>query len=388
MRVILLTDAVSKSGGGVSEVTKQLCYHMQNKSNVDLSILAYNDSVEPDDSSFNEKGLIDFYHISQIPLLNKIGYSSDIDAIISRVQPNIIDSQGLWMYHSNAVVRYKKSSAVKTVITPHGMLDPWAIENSRWKKIIVGHLFEYRNLNQADCIKALCKAEYDSIRAFGLKNPVAIIPNGIEIPVTFRPTQKRSKRTLLFLGRIHPKKGLLQLIKALAIVKSNNPELLSNWEVRIAGWNQNDYLKQLLNEVNVLGLDETISFIGPVFGESKTTELANADAFILTSFSEGLPMSVLEAWSFHLPVIMTDKCNLPEGFNTDSAVRVDTTPESISEGLLSVFKMPPSRLIQMGDNGYKLVSEYFSWERVSSSTLRLYEWLLHGGETPDFVMID
>lgn len=135
-------------------------------------------------------------------------------------------------------------------------------------------------------------------------------------------------------------------------------------------------------------MDDVVKFIGAIYGEQKEKELCQADAFVLTSYSEGLPMSVLEAWAYKLPVLMTDFCNIPEGFDADAAVRVDTTPESIAEGLIKMFSMSDKRLEQIGNNGYNLVKEHFTWEYVASQTIELYEWLTEGGEKPLFVRLD
>lgn len=147
-----------------------------------------------------------------MPLLSTLGYSRDIHNLIEEYQPDIIHSQGLWMYHSAAVLRYKKRHPeVKVIVQPHGMLDPWAVRNSGWKKRIVGYWYEYENLRRADCIHALCQSEADAIREFGLKNQIAIIPNGIDLPgcsldeIIARRQNTGGRKTLLFIGRIHPK---------------------------------------------------------------------------------------------------------------------------------------------------------------------------------------
>ena len=326
------------------------------------------------------------YHKSRWPLLAQLGYSNDSKEAIKNSMFNIIHQQGIWLYHSCVALRYKQKypNTIK-IIEPHGMLDKWAIKNSAWKKKIAGWLFEYKNLHTADCIHALCEEEYKSIRSIGLRNPIAIIPNGVDLPQNPHFNRGNKQKILLYLGRIHPKKGLKEMILGFAQLKQSSPELLNKWCVRIAGWGQNKYVHKLQNLINKYRLNNNITFIGPVYGSDKDKELCNANAFILPSYSEGLPISVLEAWAYQLPVIMTDFCNLPEGFNVNAAVRINPTPQSICEGLMNFFVKDDNDIEVMGKNGFKLVSEQFTWQHIAKQTLELYLYLLGNGEKPNFV---
>jgi poly(glycerol-phosphate) alpha-glucosyltransferase len=123
-------------------------------------------------------------------------------------------------------------------------------------------------------------------------------------------------------------------------------------------------------------------FPGPLFGSEKTAALGRADAFVLASFSEGMPMTVLEAWAHRLPVIMTPQCNLPEGFQAEAALRVDPTISSLADGLARMFSMSDMDRRRMGDAGRRLVEERFSWDRAAEQLSSIYRWLLGGGDRP------
>src|SRR5204862_6075569 len=114
-------------------------------------------------------------------------------------------------------------------VTPHGMLDAWAVRSSRGKKRIAALLYERSCLENASCLRALCTAEAEAIRQYGLRSAVCILPNGIELPaesVTMPPPWQgviqTDKRVLLYLGRLHPKKGLPNLLRAWAEVCGNS----------------------------------------------------------------------------------------------------------------------------------------------------------------------
>lgn len=131
--------------------------------------------------------------------------------------------------------------------------------------------------------------------------------------------------------------------------------------------------KTLIDSKN---LSDCITLVGPAFGDEKERLLTEASALILPSFSEGLPMSVLEAWAYALPVIMTPHCNIPEGFHSDAALRCEPTPESIADALTSLFTASATRCREMGINGRRLVERQFSWQHIADETIRLYNSLL------------
>lgn len=389
MKVAFLTASTSRSAGGlfstITSYTKAL-----KAIGCDVCVVGFDDVFSIDDRcAFGEVEVFN-YSVTRLPFLSTLGYSTDLMGILERINPDILHLQGLWMYHSWAALKYRKRHPlVKVIVEPHGMLDPWALKNSSWKKRIVGSLFEYENLRKADLFHALCESEKDSIAKFGLCNSVAVIPNGIDLPQPKILSEKQSKGgTLIYIGRIHPKKGLKHLIEGIAIIKGNTPSLLEGWQVKIAGWNQlghQEYLKNLAHQLNVTDI---VQFIGPVFGEHKDKLLSEADAFILPSYSEGLPMSVLEAWAYKLPVLMTDYCNLPEGFKAGVALRIEPDGKSIADGLSKILCLEPSTAKEMGERAYSLVMDKFTWARIAERTMEVYRGLIDGGEKPGFVYTD
>lgn len=385
MKVIFLTSSNSRLSGGLFYTIQSLTQQLLKKT-IRVSLLSYDDQYSSIDRICYGNVPLLSYHRSKLIFLKALGFSRDLYKILQRENPQIIHQQGIWMYHSYAALLYKrKNPSTIKIIEPHGMLDSWAIHNSTWKKKIVGYLYENENLRTADCIHALCKSEYESIRNFGLKNPVAIIPNGIDIPLNPIYCRNSDKKILLFIGRIHPKKGLKELLFALKILKENNSSFFQFWKIRIGGWSQNGHIEELKKIVLENDLEKYIEFIGPIYGTNKEKELCCANAFILPSFSEGLPMSVLEAWAYKLPVIMTEYCNIPEGFITNSALKITPNSQNIADCLEKLGNMGEDTLEIIGNNGYNLVKSKFNWDHISEQTIDLYQWLLNKGEKPDFV---
>jgi poly(glycerol-phosphate) alpha-glucosyltransferase len=275
------------------------------------------------------------------------------------------------------------------------MLDAWALKKSGWRKKIAGWLYENGNLRSAACIHALCESEYQNIRAYGLKNPVCVIPNGVNLPelparqgvAPWDSHIRAYKNVMLFLGRIHPKKGLEKLIRAWSVLKRGKVKESELWHLVIAGWSQGGHEQKLKQLVHELNLSADVSFTGPLYHTAKDTALRAAKAFILPSFSEGLPMAVLEAWAHGLPVIMTSQCNLPEGFEAGAALYVRPEAASIAEGLKSFLGLSEGTREQMGRSGFELVRSRFSWPKIAAQMVDVYEWVLGQGDKPGCVKL-
>lgn len=303
---------------------------------------------------------------------------------------DIVHQHGLWQYPSLAVSEWRRRTGRPVVISTQGMLEPWALANAKFKKHVAAWLFERTNLRGAACIHCSA-AEVGGIRAFGLTNPIAVIANGADLPERRHSLARPSwlpndgKRTLLFLGRLHPKKGIRETLDAWALLANQDPKITDAWRLVFAGWDDGGYADAFLAHARSLGLHDVI-FPGPVYGEETQSAYAHADAFILASHSEGLPMAVLEAWSFGLPVFITRECNLTEGFAARAAIEVTTDPTALSRVLRR--SLAQSDLSVVGERGRDLVRTSFSWPAIGEQLSAVYHWLIGDGPKPDYVRLD
>jgi len=393
MKVDHITASVTVRGGGIPIVLYSLLM-AQGSQGIEASLTGWDDGGEsvgvwPDEMLYR----LSFQKYWGLPS------GKGLRRVLKDRQPDLLHLHGLWTDGSRVTVQ----SSQRYLVSPHGMLDAWALKNSRWQKQLAGILFERKNLRRAACLHALCQSEADSIRAYGLENPIAIIPNGVDLP-NLGEWKPSGKKKLLFLGRIHPKKGLVNTLRAWAKVGNEGDQ--KDWQFVIAGWSQGGHEVELKNLCEELGLSycdtegsaflsdggasESVSviFTGPVFGEHKSRLLMSVNAFVLPSFSEGLPVSVLEAWAHRLPVLMTEHCHLPEGFSADAAIEIGTDSVSMSGGLMNLFSATSLDLKTMGEKGRALVECRFTWPKVAREMKELYEWLLGGGPAPSCLEIN
>jgi poly(glycerol-phosphate) alpha-glucosyltransferase len=322
------------------------------------------------------------------------GWAPSLDRRLASGGLDLVHAHGIWMYPSIASLRWARRARRPYIVSPHGMLDGWALAQSHWKKRLAGALFENRHLAGAACLHALTRAEARSIRQYGLKNPICVIPNGVEIParpVTADPPWAEEAgpgaRVLLYLGRLHAKKGLIPLLVAWA--QCRFAAAARPWKLVIAGGDDGDgYADGLRRLTRALAIQDSVIFAGPLYGAQKAASLARASALALPSASEGLPLAVLEAWASGVPVLMTPECNLPEGFDAGAALRVAAPgPIEIRNALERLFWTSPAHLVAMGARGRELAERHFSWDAVAREMKRVYEWVLGRGEKPASVML-
>jgi len=397
-----LTASVSRKAGGLFDAVLCLA-QSQHQQGMAVKVFGlWDESTDADIQAWSPVPVSAFK-----PLWPKmIGRSPDLLEELNAFVPDISHTHGLWLYSSIAALNYGRKNNRPYLISPHGMLDPWALKNSRWKKMIAYSLFEREHLRGARCVRALCASEARSIRQIQLKNDIAIIPNGIDLPISLVPSAPPwnefvapGEKVLLFLSRIHPKKGLVNLLRAwkeTAGAGRGEP----GWVLAIAGWEQGGHENDLKRLAVELGLSWTdvrsqkpvhnsrvsVVFLGPQFNKAKAACYHHCDAFVLPSFSEGLPMVVLEAWANSKPVVMTEACNLPEGFSTNAALKVETTQAGLVAGLNELLRMTQAERMVMGSRAHNLVVERFTWSRVGKQLQLLQEWVLGGGAKPDCVL--
>jgi poly(glycerol-phosphate) alpha-glucosyltransferase len=331
---------------------------------------------------------------------NFFGYSPELERLLcKKIQiDSVVHIHGLWMYPGVLARRLANEANAVRIVSPHGMLEPWALNNSHWKKRIAGWCFEKLNLETASCLHALCMAEADNFKKYGLNKMVAVIPNGIDLK-TFKNTPDRvelegqfqalrGRRWLLFLSRIHPKKGLAHLLSAWAAVQKGASEKrkLEEWVLIIAGPDELGHETEMKHFSNVLGLGKNVVFTGPLHGRAKLAALGGAEAFALPSFSEGFSMAILEAAAAGLPVLLTPQCNFPELVKAGGAVEVTSDTAGCEAGLRQLLAFSDSERQAMGQRGHDLVACEYTWSRAAEQMLEVYRWLLNEGSKPECVI--
>jgi glycosyltransferase involved in cell wall biosynthesis len=316
-----------------------------------------------------------------LPVVNRMMLSSELTRAVNTAakQGALLHGHGLWLmpniYPAQAAQRHK----VPLVVSPRGMLGPEALAFSATRKRIVWALVQRRALESAHCLHATSSAECDEIRRMGLITPVAVIPNGIDIS-TVAPVP--AARTVLHLGRLHPKKGIDRLINAWVQVAPRHPD----WRLRIVGPSEQGCREALEAQVQAIGAPR-VDFDGPLYGAAKWEAYRNAGLFVLPTLNENFGMVLSEALAAGVPAISTKGAPW-QGLETERCGWwVDHGSEAMSATLDAALSLPDAERTAMGARGRAWMRRDFGWDGIAAKMSEVYAWCLGLGARPDCVTL-
>ena len=303
-------------------------------------------------------------------------------------KPSLIHIHGLWRSPTRIANKLFKKK-LPFVLSPHGMLNPIALSQSKLKKKLVWKLWEKKSLNFANCFHALSLSEVKSIKKYFPSKKVALIPNSVSKIVfskDYLPTPPweglipKNEKVLLFLGRYHHGKGVKPLLNAWTSLGEFSKK--NGWWLVLVGYGDNNQLIKE-NEKNPI---PRCKVFGPACDLLKYSCYANASAFILPSFFEALPMAALEAMNYKLPTLLSKACNLQENFKMGASIISNPEKNEIANAIKQLISLSDNERKEMGQSGRILVCNNYSSEKVSESMIKFYNWVLLEENKPDFIM--
>lgn len=384
LKILHLANVIGeKKGGGLHEVVVNF-YKYQKSLGHEPSIWypgphSDADSIRLDD---NIRGLSTFGN-SDLGLVKELFSTMNNDV----EQFNIVHQHGIWMPMSLYSMKIKKQFNLKSVIQPHGYLEPFRMNISKYKKKAAYWLYENSNLRNASALIACSEDEALKLKSIFPQNEVAIILNGIDPDFFHAASAKnnssKTKKSLLFLSQIIPLKGLDRLFNVIADIGLHH---FNDWEFIVAGYGDDKYLKSLKKLATDLNLNKLVSFVGRKTGHDKLQMFDNATFFVLPTFNENYGIVVAEALARGIPVLTTKGTPWKELNSENCGLWLDNTEEGLREGLLKMLSLSDVQIKNMGLNGKDLIAKKYLWNSTTLRTIRLYKWILHGGGKPDFVL--
>ena len=388
MKIVHLTWLLSSAGGGIPPVVAALASE-QCRAGADAIIAGVADPGAPPLTPSDVPSILGK---AVGPLA--LGFAPGLAARIDRFDADVLHLHGLFTWSSQIARSWGRRHGRPVVIAPHGMIEPWAIANSAWKKRIFRALVEDDNLARADCIHALSADEAAHARGLGLGCPIALVPNGFDVESVNGSLSRdglqrilpdvAERRVVLYLGRVHPKKGLVPLVEAWASMVRDHRRETSGWVLIIAGPGQQGFDAELRGRAKALGMAAHIVLPGAMYGSEKAAILAAADAFVLPSFSEGVPMALLEAMAWGLPVLATRACNI-DVETPGAGLLCEPDSRSIARELVRLLRMTTGEREAMGARGRAEVESSHSWSRIARDLFAVYGWLLGTAPRPTCV---
>lgn len=383
MRVIQVVPAVTQEASGPTYSVVRLCQSLIEVGE-DLTLAAMDWSPLPSTPAYMKVFPLGFgpRRLGRSPEMCRWLMDSTASGKV-----DVIHNHGMWQMNSAYPGWAAKDGKAKLVVSPRGAFSKWAMRYGSWLKKIFWPLIQRPALAGAACFHATSDAEYQDIRRMGFTQPVSIIPNGVDVPGP-APKTARAIRTLLFLGRIHPVKGVDILLRAWAEVSGG----FHDWRLMVVGTDAGytdrpGYLEEMKSLSAQLQL-KRVEFSDPLYGEAKWSAYRAAELFVLPSHSENFGITVAEALAAGTPAIVTRGAPWSELDHHEAGWWINDGVEALAAGLKKAMALPPEELARRGANGSAWMTREFSWSSIGSRMDRTYRWLTEGGPVPSWVRLD
>ena len=288
-----------------------------------------------------------------------------------------------WHYPGFVAFRAARKYSVPYILTPHGALDAWCLQHKTMRKRIYTRLIQNHILNSAEALHALTQEEQARIVELGYKTPVFVAPNGIDA-APFEDMSNASdflanhpglsdKRVILFLGRLHPIKGLDVLARSYIKIS----RMFKDAMLLIVGPDGDGIQKQMEATLKTASALNSTVFTGMLTGKDKLAALACADLLVLPSYAEVFGHVILEGWAAGLPVVVSERCGLAADVSEHGAGLVveQNDDRALTQALRTLLSDDELR-VRMGSTGRRLLKGKYTWPVVAASMADFYRTLV------------
>jgi len=374
------THSLNRNSGGVAVAVISLLQHLAPlMERYEVNLLAQPGKVPLIASSRISKNCV-WYPLDEKKLAKSI--KGTLNPLFKRKNVQLIHDHGIWKENNRCVAKLSRHWQVPRIVSPHGMLEPWAWEYKIWKKKIAWKLYQHRDLATATVLHTTSKQEAEALKPFIPDIPTTIIPLGIDaVPKEILRLEKKKGREVkqaLFLSRLHQKKGLDNLLDAWHDLH------LEDWKLLIAGPDKYGYRQILEKKIKSLSI-KSVAFLGEVHGAKKWELYRQADLFILPSHSENFGIVIGEALAAGTPVITTQATPWQDLETYNCGWWIADNKLALREVLLEATQMSDLTRCEMGLRGQNLIQNHFTWKVVAEKMADLYCSILHGGQYPSFI---
>ena len=367
--VLHVIPSVSLSHGGPSRTSVNLVNSLSSRKSIKIYFYTYQYEGE---STLNFESNISVIRVKAANnWFSKLCISDffRLRKIIKNSSINLVHIHGAWhpLLHWGGLAA--RLSDVPYLVQPRGMLEPWTLGFRKWKKVLALKLYQFRDLSCSSGLIATSAQEAENLRSLGITGRINVIANGVERPCDFVRAPNVSIHTALFMSRIHPKKGVLELIRAWHKIDHRN------WMLRIVGPDDGGHLSEVRSLIEKLNLGESVRLVGAKYGKQRISEFCKADLFVLPTFSENFGVVIAEALSYGLPVLTTKGAPWSMLIDYRCGWWIDTGENALVDTLPLALSLSPLERTEMGVRACKLASQ-FNWDSVSELTAKLYAEIL------------
>ena len=297
-------------------------------------------------------------------------------------KPDIVHFHGIW----HPIIHFDccacRRLGIPYVIAPRGSLDAWSLKQKWLKKKIALWLYQMRDLRHAAALHVTADMEADYCRAMGYRGKFIISPNGVNLPATLPAWNRRAdgKRRMLFLSRMHPKKGIGELIEALRVLREQDAPGAADWECELVYTVFQDeekrYEQEMKSLVDRYRLSDRVVFTGKLSDADKWLAYRRADCFVLPSHTENFGIVIAEAMYAGLPVITTKNTPWQRIVSVQSGWWIDLRVDELVRALSEMMVLSDVERTEMGARGRQLVESTCSWESACKMMVQGYREVL------------
>lgn len=312
--------------------------------------------------------------IHNVSVYNPINsrFKNEVSKLFDVIKPDLVHVNCCWMPACAFVQQMAQKRNIKVVLTPHGMLEPWIIKRHYWtRKLPALLLYQKAAIQNADCLQATAESEKENLLKLGYNSNIKIVKLGIDVESIIMKISWKKNKQLLFLSRVHVKKGINYLIEAADILRDD----LQGYKILVAGEGDADYVASLMQQIMDKGLQDIIQLIGGVYGNKKWELFQTSDFFVLPTHSENFGLAIAESLASGTPVITTVGTPWNDLNSSNSGAWIEIGTQPLVETLRRFLSLSDGELEAMGKNGRKLIETKYSAKVMAEEMMKVYDSL-------------
>lgn len=363
MKIIHYIPSIDRMAGGISTYMQVLAKPLGTMAEVHIMTHASENPLPMENCKVHD--------IPRYRPFSSVWKKAVVD-LLDSVRPDIVHVNCCWTPDCAMFQQLAQKRGYKVVLTPHGMLEPWIIKRHYWtRKVPALWLYQKAAVQRADCVQATAESERDNLLKLGYNSNIKVVRLGIDAESIEMKKSWKKSRQILFLSRVHVKKGINFLVEAADVLRNE----LQGYKILVAGEGDADYVEAMKRMICDRGLQDIVQLIGGVYGGEKWRLFQTSDFFVLPTHSENFGLAIAESLASGTPVITTVGTPWSDLNSSEAGAWIEIGTEPLVETLRRFLSLSEDELETMGRNGRKLIETKYSAHVMAEQMMEVYNGL-------------